>query len=146
MGETYRALVHLAMEVCDTFILVKRDQMELEPEGYDLLERLQPYFIEIKKADHWPGTRLFGHYADIHHFHCSPDAAELLLAYSTGLYSWVQPRVPDDLCFLKGQEPWLVNTAHEHMSSLITEVEDELVGLEKSGLLIRDLSLFNLSW
>lgn len=54
------------MEVCDEFILVKRDQMELEPEGYELLERLQPFLKEIVKDDYWPGTRLMGHYADVY--------------------------------------------------------------------------------
>lgn len=145
-GNTYRTLIHLALEVCDTFILVKRDQMELEPEGLELLERLQPYFIETKKDDGWPGTRLLGHYADIHYISCSPAAADILLAYTHSLYSWVQPRLPDDLCFLKGGQPWLVNTAHEHMGSLHTEEEEELVRLEKSGLLIRDLTLSDWSW
>lgn len=118
----------------------------LEPGAYELLERLQPYFTEIRKDDYWPGTRLLGHYADIHYFNCSPAAADILLDYTHSLYAWVQPRLPDDLCFLKGGQVWLVNTAHEHMSGLDTEVEEELVQLEKSGLLIRDLTLFDWSW
>ncbi|WP_342564625.1 hypothetical protein NST84_05495 [Paenibacillus sp. FSL R7-0345] len=146
VGEAYRTLIQLALEVCDTFILVKRDQMALETEGVELLERLQPYHIKTLKEDDWPGTKLFGHYADVHYFRCAQEAAAILLEYTSGLYSWVQPRLPDDLCFLKNGEPWLTNTAHEHMSFLDTGVEEELVRLERSGLLIRDLSGFNWSW
>lgn len=132
------------MEVCDEFILVKRDQMELEAEGYELLKQLKPFLKEIIKDDYWPGTRLMGHYADVYFFNCSPDAVDILLSYSTSLYSWVQPRVLDDLCFLREGQPWLINTAHEGESCLITNVEEELSRLEQSGLLIRDLSQF--SW
>lgn len=146
VGETYRTLIQVGLEVCDTFILAKRDQMGLEAEGLELLERLRPYYIETKKEDYWPGTRLFDQYADIHYFRCSPEAADILYDYCSSLYSWTQTRVPDDLCFLKGGEPWLINTAHERSSHLDTEVEEELVRLEKSGLLIRDLSQFDWSW
>lgn len=116
------------MEVCDEFILVKRDQMDLELEGYVLLERLQPFLKEIVKDDYF--------------FHCSPDAVDILLSYSTSLYSWVQTRVPDDLCFLRQGQPWLINTAHEREGHIVTDVEEELNRLEESGLLIRDLSVF----
>lgn len=91
-GQTYKTLVQVAMEVCDEFILVKRDQMELEPEGYELLEQLQPFLKKVIKDDYWPGTRLMGHYADVYFFDCSPEAVNILLSYSTSLYSWVQTR------------------------------------------------------
>ncbi|WP_339803186.1 hypothetical protein MKY19_12535 [Paenibacillus sp. FSL R5-0744] len=135
-------LIQVAMEVCDEFILVKRDEMELEPEGYELLERLQPFLKEIVKDDYWPGTRLMGHYADVYYFRCSPDAVDILLSYSTCLYSWMQTRVPDDLCFLRQGQPWLINTAHERESHIVTDVEEELNRLEENGLLFRDLSVF----
>ncbi|WP_249897058.1 hypothetical protein [Paenibacillus sp. PK3_47] len=125
---------------------MKRDQMELGSEGLELLERLQPYRLETKKEDHWPGQMLLGHYADVHFFRCSPEVADILLEYTDRLYGWVQPRLPDDLCFLREGKPWLINTAHEHSSGLDTEAEEELTRLEKSGLLIRDLSQFNWSW
>jgi hypothetical protein len=68
------------MEVCDEFILVKRDQMPLEPGGYELLEQFKPFFQELRKDDYWPGTRLLGHYADIYHFRCSPEATDILFS------------------------------------------------------------------
>lgn len=120
--------------------------MELGAEGLKLLGRLQPYHIQTLKEDGWPGQRLFGHYADVHYFRCAPEAAAILLEYTSGLYSWVQPRLPDDLCFMKSGEAWLINTAHEQSSYLNTGVEEALVRLERSGLLIRDLSGFDWSW
>lgn len=141
-GQAYKTLIQVAMEVCDEFILVKRVQMELESEGYELLERLKPFLKEIVKDDYWPGTRLMGHYADVYYFRCSTDAVDILLSYSTSLYSWVQTRVPDDLCFLSQGQPWLINTAHERESHIVTDVEEVLNRLEESGLLFRDLSVF----
>ncbi|MFE4714383.1 hypothetical protein ACFRAM_26380 [Paenibacillus sp. NPDC056722] len=118
---------------------MKRDQMSLDPSGIELLEQLKPFLKEKKREDHWPGTRLFGHYADIYYFHCCAEATKILLSYSSGLYSWVQPKVPDDLCFLRNGEPWLMNTAHEGNSYLDTDVEEEVMRLDQSGLLFHDL-------
>ncbi|WP_379135746.1 hypothetical protein [Paenibacillus sp. sgz500958] len=57
-GEVYRSLLEVAINLCDEFILVKRDQMPLEESGVELLKALQPFFKEVKKQDNWPGTRL----------------------------------------------------------------------------------------
>ncbi|MEI0735529.1 hypothetical protein VQ056_00690 [Paenibacillus sp. JTLBN-2024] len=60
IGVTYASLISLAFDVCDEFILVKRDQIGLHPNAEALLDRLQPYVKEMKRQDEWPGTRLLG--------------------------------------------------------------------------------------
>ncbi|GIO31713.1 MULTISPECIES: hypothetical protein [Paenibacillus] len=67
VGETYRSMVSLAFDVCVEFILVKRDQISLNPNAEALLNQLKPYVKKKKRQDHWPGTNLFGHYADVYY-------------------------------------------------------------------------------
>ncbi|OZB96225.1 hypothetical protein [Paenibacillus sp. XY044] len=123
----YQALISMAFRACDEFILVKRDQLSLTPATEALLERLRPYVKAVRKQDAWPGTQLFGHYADVYYFDCQPPLKKLVLESADGLYDWVWPNLLEDLCFFKSNEPWLVNIAHEHEAWIKTEDWEEIL-------------------
>jgi len=38
----------------------------------------------------------------------------------------VQPDLPEDLSFMKGNKLWLVNTSHESSSYFVTEEKEDL--------------------
>ncbi len=100
-GRAYEGLISMAFRVCNEFILVKKDQLTLTPAMEALAERLKPYVKTVKKQDAWPGTQLFGHYADVYYFDCQPPLEKLILESADGLYDWVWPNLLEDLCFLK---------------------------------------------
>jgi len=53
----------------------------------------------------------------------------MLKTEAHGLYDWVQPNRPEDLCFLRSDEtPWLATIAHEK------DAYFELSGEEKQRL------------
>ncbi|WP_145136527.1 hypothetical protein [Paenibacillus sp. Y412MC10] len=79
-GRAYEGLITMAFRVCDEFILVKKDQLTLTPAMEALAERLKPYVKTVKKQDAWPGTQLFGHYADVYYFDCQPPLEKLILS------------------------------------------------------------------
>ena len=52
-------------------------------------------------------------------------AKKILKEVSNSLHSWVQPDLPEDLSFIKGNL-WLVNTSHESESYFVTEEKEDL--------------------
>jgi len=136
-GDTYKELLSLAMEVCDEFILVKREQISINESGQNLLTVLKPFLKEMKRQDNWPGTGLLGHYAEVYYFNCSDDLVETLTSKTEGLYSWMLPSLLEDICFFKNGSEWLVTISHEQMGWINTNDKDDIIKLSKiNGLKI----------
>lgn len=130
-GKTYGDLIDFATSICRTTLLVVRREYcnKLSTEGEKILESMKPFQIEIKRSSRWPGTELVGHKAMIYSFQSLPELSKILKEAANSLYSWVQPPLPEDLCFLRSDNtPLLITIAHENWSSLdITDREkDEL--------------------
>jgi hypothetical protein len=51
-----------------------------------------------------------------------------------GLYKWIYPNLPEDLCFYKNGKCFLRSVAHEKLCWIYTEDEKEIKALEKIGL------------
>lgn len=127
-NDTYRLLVDLSFDLCDEFILVVRKDLCLKPNdsAKSVLEKLNDYLKEMKEQSEWAGTELLEHTAYVYHYHTSPEAREIIKEVSNSLYSWVQPNLPEDLSFYKSGKPWLVNTAHEKQSFILSEDKSEI--------------------
>lgn len=124
--QTYRDLVDLASSHCSKFILVKRS--EINSSCDKVLEELKPYLIGSEEKDNWPGTMLLDKTAIVNSYLINAESKELLKKYAQGLFSWVHPSLPEDLCFLKKDEtPWLITIAHEYTgwieSGTVEEIE-----------------------
>lgn len=137
IGNTYRQLISLAFNICDEFILVKRDQIELSENSELLIKELNPYLKAVKKQEDWPGTRLFGHFADVYYFDCIPELEQILINKAERLYQWMQPELLEDLCFYKDREEWLITIAHEKLGSIKTSLREEILRIrEIEGIMI----------
>ncbi|KOY17409.1 hypothetical protein [Paenibacillus xylanivorans] len=136
-GVAYKQLVSLAFSLCDEFILVKRDQIELNEDGKRFIEEIKPYIKEIKKQEGWPGTQLFGHYADVFYFDCNEELKQILLRKVDRLYEWLQPELLEDLCFYKNNKEWLVTITHEKEGIIKTTDNQEILMIrEIEGIMI----------
>ena len=136
-GITYTQLVSLAFSLCDEFILVKRDQIDLNKNGEALIEKLKPHIKEIRRQEEWPGTRLLGHYADVYYFNCTEALKRILLRTTDRLYEWSQPGLLEDLCFYKNKEEWLVTVGHEGIGIIKTTEREEILKIrEIEGIMI----------
>jgi hypothetical protein len=124
-NDVYRRLVDLAFDLCDEFILVVHEDLELNDNAKSVLEKLNDYLKEMKEQSEWAGTRLGG-YAYVHHYYTSPKAGEIIKEVSNSLYGWKQPHLPEDLSFYKSGKPWLANTAHEKLSFILSEDKSEI--------------------
>ncbi|HAG01372.1 MULTISPECIES: hypothetical protein [Paenibacillus] len=142
VGSTYKQLISLAFKICDEFILVKREQLELTEKTKILIEELKPYVNTVKKQEEWPGTRLLGHHADIYYFNCKPELEELLINKAKGLYRWRHPDLLEDLCFFKNKEVWLLTTAHEQLGFITTTDRVEISMIrEIEGIMIQEIAV-----
>jgi hypothetical protein len=139
--DLYRATVDLASDVCSTFLLVLRSA-NLNPAGGAVLEALKPKLIKEVNASEWPGTKLKRDKARVLYFSLDAESSNLLKTAANGLYEWLQPILPEDLCFMKSDgSPYLVTISHEKDSYLVlaSEERDDLARrLPKLSALLHD--------
>ena len=125
--DVYQDVIDKAFKYCDVFILVVRKDLILSSEAKFVLSSLSNSLIEIKEQFEWPGTILGGgEPAIVYYFNTDNHAKKILKEVSNSLHSWVQPDLPEDLSFIKGNNLWLVNTSHESESYFVTEEKEDL--------------------
>jgi hypothetical protein len=114
-GDAYRTLLAYSLGRCDLLQLVVRPTIDLDGRAQDVLSRLSPFSISSTEQSEWPGTQLWKATATVHRFRWCSDAMDILIDAEDGLFSWVQPGLPEDLCLLRPDGSiWLATTAHEH--------------------------------
>ena len=112
-GSVYRDLLTAALDRCDSFSLVWRDQFTFDGHAQRLEEELRPWLLSTTRGNRWPGTELLGHSATIR-FYRFDEAVLEILASTQGLYSWLAPSRPEDLALYKDDGSlWLGSVAHE---------------------------------
>ena len=109
----YSKLIDFLTIRCDSFILIKRDQLEFNQNCCKIIDLLKPYLIKKTNSNEWPGTKLFGHSAIIYSFECNCKTGLILKNACNGLYSWLSPDLPEDICFYISDEPFLITISHE---------------------------------
>lgn len=100
--------------------------MELSINGQNLLKKLHFCLIDCKKQNSWPGTQTEGD-SFVYYYKLNNDSAEIIKKHSEGLYSWIQPNLPEDLCFFKhGRQEWIINVAHESFGGIKSNDIEEI--------------------
>ena len=109
----YGQLLDLALEFCETFSLVWRDQLDFNTEARELEERLQLWLLSETRGSIWPGTELIGHKATIRFYQLNAKSVEVLVSVG-GLYGWLAPSKPEDLALYSSDGTvWLGSITHE---------------------------------
>jgi hypothetical protein len=112
-GAVYQELLNLAAEVCGSFSLVWRDQLQFDRSAQAIEDLLSPYLVREERTDEWPGTKLMGHLATVRHYRVAGEAMRVLDG-AAGLYAWSAPERPEDLAFYTADGAvWLASIAHE---------------------------------
>ena len=115
-GQTYIDLLNFAASRCASFSLVWRDQFRFEQSAYDIKHALKPFLLSNDRTSEWPGTKLIGHEAMVRRYKVADEAVKLLHVAGT-LYSWLQPKLPEDLAFYTSEDiVWLASISHEGQS------------------------------
>lgn len=138
-GKSYKELIDVACKYSDKFILVKRDDIEISKNAYKVINILEDSLIEVKEQSQWPGTMLDGAFAKVYYYRIDNNSREVLKKESNALFSWMQPNLLEDLCFLRNDKPWIIVTAHERECYISTEDEyivDEIINIK--GISLKD--------
>jgi hypothetical protein len=117
-GETYSELLSYARKYCDSMSVVLRLDLGLTSTGHEFLLNTKEHVRKICIGSSWPGTELINQVAVIIYFYFNDFVLNKILKYSTKLYQWIQPCLPEDLCLYRGDAPWLISVAHEKLSWL----------------------------
>ena len=132
VGRDYCALLTAGQAVCDEVSLVVRPGISLSPNGEKLLIQLESFILQVGEKSEWPGTRLLQETATVYRFKFSSRCAEILSSAASGLYSWVQPDLPEDLCLIRPSgDAWLVSITHERDAYLDITPDERNLLLEK---------------
>ncbi|MCO1604737.1 hypothetical protein [Desulfosporosinus nitroreducens] len=102
------------------------------------LLKLQPYLIKVRhKPEEWPST-MCGDRSNKINFDinlykvCREVRAHLL--EPEGLFHWIYPYFPEDLCFFNDGYCWLSTSAHEGDAEIYTNNKDDVQVLKDLGL------------
>lgn len=116
-ADVFRALVDAATGSCDRFLWVLSG-MALKKCARVLLVRLEPFLIGCEDVAEYPGTVLMSGTITTCTYRLDRESGSILRGAADGLYEWVEPDLPQDLCFLWGPEPWLINMASDEEAVL----------------------------
>lgn len=116
--------------------LVVRSGVGLEPGAHAFLEKLRPWITNQGLVSAWPGTELDEPTARLIRFRVDAASLELLLDSTDSLFDWLQPSLPEDLCFYRTDNSLVLgSTAHEQDAFLLlTPQEAALLTLRAPNL------------
>ena len=125
--DVYRQLLAKFGQYSSAVMVVLRDPTYLTPTGTNVLNQISPWCLRTEKKSEWPGTVMKNFSATIHTYRLSSELLIILQTVTKSLYQWVQPELPEDLCFIRPDgRPILVTIAHECDAYLdVTEPEAE---------------------
>ena len=92
----------------------------------DILRKIVSLGGEIETVQEWPGTIRYGKsFADKYTVQMSLEILSLIEESAKTLFSWLLPKLPEDLCFLRRDSSVLLySTTHERFASVnMTENE-----------------------
>lgn len=112
-GPTFCNLLSAAAGACDIAQLVVRSDLPFSDNAQSALQGLGSFLVSEKYANEWPGTRLMKASGRICSYSIRDGFAQTLMRYSSGVYDWTQPLLPEDLSFWRHGAPWFFAIAHE---------------------------------
>ncbi|MFK4438802.1 leucine-rich repeat domain-containing protein [Paenibacillus sp. RC21] len=127
-GTAYERLIDYAMERAHTFMLGvhewETEDMDIDFDTTimfkELLQQLNPFLLSTHSYEEMRGKHAVAYtQGTFYRYQCTPAAGELLKRASSSLFSWMHPKVPEDLCFQNVEgEDWILNIAHERIGRL----------------------------
>lgn len=115
------------------------DAQIFEESTKPFLQKLQPYLVkERHKPEEWPSTKCGENNSDKIHFDINVykvcKQVRRYLLEPKGLFHWIHPYFPEDLCFFKDGFCWISTSAHERKAEIYTKEEDDTKVLKNLGL------------
>ena len=120
-GKAYKEFIDLVSSFSDKFLLVEREDMDSNDNLKRVLKRLEIALIEIKEQSEWPTTMLGeGAIAKVYYYKVDSNTKNILKEESDSLFEWEQPKLPEDLCFMKNDTVWISTCSHEGYCDIVS--------------------------
>lgn len=129
-GWFYADVLNASLDYADAVGLIVQESPRIYGSTAAILEVLQPFLIERREVDTWPGTKMLRSKADALYLltYCEP-VVDILTGLTQSIYDWIQPDRPEDLHLLRADgSTWLGSIAQEKQAWLELR-EDEVVEL-----------------
>ncbi len=123
-GRVYKEFIDLAASLSDKFLLVERNDMNSSDNLIKVLKKLESSLIEMREQSEWPSAMLTESTAKVYYYKIDDNSKNVLKEQVNSLFSWEQPDLPEDLCFINGDESWISTSSHEEHCDIISEDED----------------------
>ena len=112
-GETYGALLRLALVRASHFALVWNPQLTFDECSGRFATAVRPFLVAEGMKNEWPGTTLHGSTALVRRYVLN-DRSVRHLASPGRLFAWRSPSLPEDLAFFTSAgQCWLASIRHE---------------------------------
>jgi hypothetical protein len=122
--ETYSKVVERVLRHARFCSLVVRSTSHLSENGRLFLKTAEPSLAEKLEVNEWPGTKLVEGTASLYRFSVTPSFAALFSASSENLGAWVQPELPEDPAFYRGDGTLIMGSV-SHEGDAFLELRDE---------------------
>ncbi len=106
-------ITSVLLNYADTFSFVVRDVSKLSEQGKELIKGLSIYLVNIVDTNSWPGTVLLDSTVKLYTYHFNEETALLLVHFEKVLSNWIEPNLPEDICFYKNDTPIFISITHE---------------------------------
>jgi hypothetical protein len=134
----YEQLVDFINEECSSFLLVVRREVTLGPKAVSLLVKLKQNMIRSDVRSSWPGTDLEEGDAYVTEYHLNEQSAKIIKETAPDLFHWIQPRLPEDLCFLRQDKSPMFFSSTSKRQAFLVLTDDEKKKVEQN---IQDIAL-----
>lgn len=130
-GDLYYRLIDFAVGRFPVFVFVIGRNRRLQENVQKIVDDLTPYLIKRFYDKEWPGTEILEGQVEVFHFELNHESAYVLKKYTSSLYQWKHPILPEDLSIMRNStQPWLCNIAHDDAAVLYVSPTEKAELLE----------------
>ncbi|MBU1355436.1 MAG: hypothetical protein KJ620_02610 [Candidatus Edwardsbacteria bacterium] len=110
----YKAIIDMTSKFASYFLVVIRYSVKMNKKAEIILNALRPFIESSNDCNEWPGTKLTNEFALVNVYNLNYKSLEIIKGSVSNLYDWLQPSLPEDICFLRADKsPFLVTISHE---------------------------------
>lgn len=120
-GEAYERLIDFLIERTDKFVLTGWNEPSRHKKRYvEVIRKLKPFLLEQCSMEEMQAKSGANYSEGTYYvYQCCTEAGSVLKEAVNGLYDWLQPDMPEDLCFWDADgADYLYTIAHENMCGI----------------------------
>lgn len=120
-----KKIVPALLNYADEFSFVVREGIRIDEKAAMMVNRMERYLLGTQRVSEWPGTILLWDYAALYRYQFNSLTADVVCKFEDDLYSWLHPRMPEDLVFYKERKAIFISITHEKEAYMDIDNEEQ---------------------